>query len=130
MNNISDLHDYSLASWVLQPDSWQMIFDSENAKETIELKITGLEKWRLSNIGSPCIILDLQSFVIDKHMLDNRYARESWRRILSFYCSDDDIVRLSQDLIKEHSGEIIITFETPSSEFIDLICKDYKMIRI
>ncbi len=57
---ISDLADYTVVAWVIEPDSWRFVFDSSDGESIIQHKLGGVSRWRTSELRDAVGVLEIR----------------------------------------------------------------------
>ena len=57
---ISDLADYTVVAWVIEPDSWRLVFDSSDGESIIQHKLGGVSRWRTSELRDAVGVLEIR----------------------------------------------------------------------
>ena len=57
---ISDLADYTIVAWVIEPDIWRLVFDSSDGKSVIQHELDGVSRWRTSELRDAVGVMDIR----------------------------------------------------------------------
>ena len=57
---ISDLADYTVVAWVIEPDNWRLVFDSSDGESVIQHELGGVSRWRTSELRDAVGVMEIR----------------------------------------------------------------------
>lgn len=57
---ISNLADYNIVAWVIEPDNWRLVFDSSDGESVIQHELSGVSRWRTSELRDAVGVIDIR----------------------------------------------------------------------
>ena len=57
---ISDLADYTIVAWVIEPDNWRLVFDSSDGESVIQHELGGVSRWRTPELRDAVGVMEIR----------------------------------------------------------------------